>query len=1045
MAFEHPSGLASTYDRADSDAARARLVWPEGAYLQGADLNELQSLEARRNRRIGDMVARDGDRIAGGEIIIDRAAGSALLAAGRIYVRGDVRPVAAATLTGVDMVGEALIGVRLVTTTTTYLDDPTLLGLEPGSAAEGQPGAARQRETIVWARSGDGGAGDFYPVYRLVDGTPIDQSPPPTLSGVTAVVAAYDRDSHGSYIVSGCEVTALGKVGDDQVYSIQAGTANIQGFKFTRGYALRHAQTEDPDLEIIVGEPQTVALGAGAVLKLNRGPIASVDQVIIVKETTESVTRGSSAGGSDALGRSSIVSIVSIAQGGTTFAAASYVLSSDQVSWAPAGAEPAAGSTYSVTYRYNTAVTPDAVGVDNVTVSGAVAGTTALIGYRSKLPRIDLLCLTSAGTSTIVRGVSAREDAVPPRAPSALLKLAEVWHSWRGAPSIFNNGTHSAPYDVIARLIDRVDKLQQEVDRSNMERAIAARDPVGRKGTFTDAFRDDSYRDEGEAQTAAIVDGVLQLAISTVSVGRFVEKPISLDYVEEVIIRQELATAKRKINPFANFDRMPAGLTLKPAVDYWTDHRTQWASAETREFGEGGRVNSTTTTESLGVRTEIATTCRQIPIDWSLAGFGAGEILDVLTFDGVSVRPATAPVADAAGKLSGAFTIPPNIPTGTRRVRAEGRGGSFGEALFHSEGTISTQIVRRVTLVTRWVERERSDPLAESFTPPEARHIVGIDFKLAVIGDPTRVVRVQLRDTENGYPSSRVVAEAIVEMTGRVVGEWVKARFAAPIYRSADREYAFVLMTDDNAHAVWFARLGDFDAGLQIFVAAQPYTVGVMFESANSSTWSAVQDADLTFRIVAAKFTQTTKTVNIGTMTLSQVSDLVARGTIDVPTDDAAFRFEVVRANGDVIRLAPNQPVSLASYITETVTLRAVLTGTEKISPVLYPGAALVAGRLRTEGSYISKVFRMDGSSRISAVIEASLPAGSSMQLSVDAGDDAWSAMTQTSSEQLRDGWNEPKFDKTGFSAPKGRVRVVLAGDPSARPGAARLRAYSAV
>lgn len=70
-------------------------------------------------------------------------------------------------------------------------------------------------------------------------------------------MAAYDRDAHGNYVVRGCEVTALGKTGNDQIFSIAEGVANIWGFKKTRLTSLRWAQTEDPDFETVDGEVHT--------------------------------------------------------------------------------------------------------------------------------------------------------------------------------------------------------------------------------------------------------------------------------------------------------------------------------------------------------------------------------------------------------------------------------------------------------------------------------------------------------------------------------------------------------------------------------------------------------------------------------------------------------------------------------------------------------------------------------------------------------------------------------------------------------------------
>ena len=86
--------------------------------------------------------------------------------------------------------------------------------------------------------------------------------------------------------------------------------------------------------------------------------------------------------------------------------------------WAPAGTEPAASSTYQVTYRYNVAVVPDSITPTAITVSGGVAGTQLLVTYKSKLPRTDLLCLNDLGDTAYVKGVSARKGAVPPIAPT---------------------------------------------------------------------------------------------------------------------------------------------------------------------------------------------------------------------------------------------------------------------------------------------------------------------------------------------------------------------------------------------------------------------------------------------------------------------------------------------------------------------------------------------------------------------------------------------------------------------------------------------------
>lgn len=96
--FNHSSGLPAVYDRTPDKAGWTRLLFREGKLGQAAELMELQSIMEGRGRRVGNLVARDGDRIAGADVLVDGNAGSVQLAAGRVYVSGDVRSIDARTL-----------------------------------------------------------------------------------------------------------------------------------------------------------------------------------------------------------------------------------------------------------------------------------------------------------------------------------------------------------------------------------------------------------------------------------------------------------------------------------------------------------------------------------------------------------------------------------------------------------------------------------------------------------------------------------------------------------------------------------------------------------------------------------------------------------------------------------------------------------------------------------------------------------------------------------------------------------------------------------
>jgi hypothetical protein len=939
--------------------------------------------------------------------------------------------------------------VRLVTTVITEDDDPSLLGLQAGSVGEGEPGAARAVESVAWGFAGDEEEGDLFSVYLLRDGVIIDQTPPPSLSGINQAIAVYDRDANGNYIVDGCRVTALGKVGDDQFFAISEGVANIWGFKRTRATAMRHFEFETFDLELVASEPHTFD-GTGTIeLPLNHGPIASVSQVIVTKEVTETVTRGTPNNTSDLLSNTGVTQILEVKQGGTTYAATTdYVRSGDHVSWAPGGSEPSGGSTYTVKYRYLAAVTPSEVLPYSIKIAGGVEDAAVFVSYAWKLPRIDLLCLDQSGSAVYLLGKSSRSHPTAPPVPLDLLPLATITNNWTGKPTVVNDGVRAYPFWKVDRmynmLIDTYDLLALE----RLRRDIDSREPVAKHGVFVDPFTSDRYRDAGATQTAAVFNGSCQLAIAPTFHPTFLAGPVTLEWDEEIIVRQERVTACMLINPYANFEPLPGAMTINPAVDFWTEQATVWASPVTQQFGSGNLSRTTVTTSLVDERTELLEFLREIDIDFTIKGFGAGEILDSLTFDGIDVTPSGDLEADEDGELTGTFTIPEGVTAGSKSIKATGAGGTTAEAVFVGQGTIEIDVMRRVTTITRWQQQtvtgtSGADPLAQTFTLAEGRHLAGVDLKFCAAGDTSKGVLVELVEVENGIPTTNIITSAFVDMAAVVLNAWTKVRWPTPVYLPADIEYAIVVKTDDNQHSLSIARIGDFDASTQLWMSAQPYTIGVLLSSSNAKTWTPHQSEDLTFRLVAAKFDPTTRTVDLGTHNLVDCSDLIVRATAELPTAAASIRFEIERAGGDVLTLDAGQVRELTTYVTEEVELRAVLIGTEKVSPVLYPGVMLIAGKLAATGTYMSRAFPMGTAIRLATTLKTKLPAGSSLAVAVDAADSDWDTVTASGSEALNDGWSETSYVQNPHTAVQGRVRLTLAGTPAARPSVADLRAVA--
>uniref|UniRef100_UPI0035D0EBAA DUF4815 domain-containing protein n=3 Tax=unclassified Bartonella TaxID=2645622 RepID=UPI0035D0EBAA len=831
---------------------------------------------------------------------------------------------------------------------------------------------------------------------------------------------------------------ALGANNGCQVFSIQEGEANINGFKRKRLAALRHEELEDFSTSVVPSETHIFAPPKGKTsftFKPYYFPIADIQSLLLTKEKTVNVTRGAVAAGRDGVPDKSITAFIKIVQGSKEFKEGTdFKKTGDTIDWALVGDEPLAGSSYKVTYRYRAKITADKVTAQEITVSGGAEGGDIIVSYTYKLPRIDRIGLNTGGNVVYIKGVSS-DHPMAPNVPDDVLSLATITNNWLETPVVVNDGTRVAPYDEMWRYFQRVLSLDRLMQLERIKSNVDSKEPVAKKGMFADPFLDDSYRDEGFQQTGAVGNGILQLAIDPTFYTAPLKAPVTLDWTNEVIIAQELTTACEKINPYQNFAPLPGTVTLEPATDFWHEQRTDWLSSVTNQLNMGwnrGRsIRKTEISDDLVSATqEKIDFLRQITLSFKIEGFGSSEILESLTFDGVNVLPKTKLVADSKGTLEGTFTIPQNITAGTKNVVARGKGRTIATGLFTGQGVIDVKVMRRTTTVKIWTQ---VDPQAQVFTPDETRQITGIDFHLCKIGNQNHDLVIDLVTTENGYPTADIQAQSFYSMKGAKLG-WAEARYDVPLLVMDDRLTAFVIKTDDADHSVSLAKLGDFDAEHQRFVSSHPYVTGPRFSSVNARSWTAHQDEALAFRVLAARYTQTEKTIDLGTFDLVDCSDLQIRAAIELPSSDCSVIFEIERNNGTVYQLLPFQLLSLTEYISEKVKLRAILKGTEKLSPVLFAPVQLIAGKIHKTATYVTRAFTFGEKARLTSYIKTFLPGGATFTLEMQLDDGAFVPLKLDETEQLSAPlWTERKFVSSDKTAKQARLKLTLTGGPAAR------------
>jgi len=643
------------YDRFDISKGYEKNLFVAGAGLQSAELNEIQDYATHQIQSIGNAMFHDGNVIKDAAIIVNPTTGVVTAEAGMIYIMGAVRGVAAASFT-IPTVGNIAIGLYLQETVVTALDDLALRDPASGTRNYQQPGASRLKRQVVWGFIGDNQSGEFYPVYTVVDGVQISKISPPNVDPITQSIAKYDRDlSGGDYIVTGFSVTIQPDDNNKQNYSIAAGRARVNGYAVELSTSSRMVFDAQADEMYVDSEPYASTTLAAQRITLAQAPIANITKVGITSQKTATMTHGAYNGALDPLPDNSVLTLVSVVQGTTTYVAGTdYKLTAGKVDWSLTGAEPATGSTYSVTYQYMTSVVPTLVDATGLTVTGAVTGSLILVSYNFYLPRFDRIALASDGSFVWVKGVAAEWNPQPPAISNSLLPICTIAQTWDANRSIVNDGVRVVPMNDIVAMNERISYVLGLVAQQELTMGIHTREAGAKKGLFVDPFLDDSQRDAGTPQTAAVINGTLNLPILAVAnntVGDITSAK-SLPAIQTVDLSQALKTSFMPVNPYMSFAVTPAVITLTPAIDVWTEVTTSWAAPVTNYvydnhgwwwwwwgwYGWGWQTVSTAT-NTLSSTSTPAQTLRQIDIDFSISGFEANENLIVTTFDGITITP----------------------------------------------------------------------------------------------------------------------------------------------------------------------------------------------------------------------------------------------------------------------------------------------------------------------------------------------------------------------------------------------------------------------
>lgn len=276
-------------------------------------------------------------------------------------------------------------------------------------------------------------------------------------------------------------------------------------------------------------------------------------------------------------------------------------------------------------------------------------------------------------------------------------------------------------------------------------------------------------------------------------------------------------------------------------------------------------------------------------------------------FDGQNISSYTRPIVNgsavnlgdplytnANGEVAGVFSVPNDetmrFRTGQRLFRltdsptnSQGDVTTSGQETFSATGTIETRqdtvlSIRNARIEQTVVTEDRTittwwDPLAQTFLINREGGVFldSIDLFFASKDSTGIPVTLQIRTVENGIPTQRVIpfSEVTINPSEVTVANDSNSKplptrfsFKDVVYLENGVEYAFVVLTNSQEYKVWTSELGADDIVTGNRITENPYA-GVMFKSQNASTWTPVQEQDISFRINSCVFQTNTNAVAI--------------------------------------------------------------------------------------------------------------------------------------------------------------------------------------
>ncbi len=904
------------------------------------------------------------------------------------------------------------IGVAITRSVITYLEDPELLNPAISTLNEGESGASRIKISGRWVKESQALSTEtFYPVHKFENGILVTpQIENPQFEPIKDLIATYDRDANGNFIVEGYSIIFDTNIENEfdvttaHQMILSSGKAHVDGKLVNYNYSRKF------NINPVLPDAGTQLVSNEAINYINPGwftlvnkPLESVSEVNGTKNGSIIIVRGT--GEQDYINTewTPLYAITNCYNSTTTFIENEHFkIEGNSFIWDwlgrdPLKDKPSQGTSYNVYLQSAHTITlrEDQINYDtsSIYLEGFTTKTRVYIDYEFYLNRVDRVTLLSDGTINILEGKYSTTSPVPPEWTSGM-SIATVLVKYNTIPKVTSSYYRAFKMSDVQAIYDRLDALQYNVARLSLLEKVNSGDPTTVKiNQNVDTFDSDLQRDLTYPQDALVLGGLLipgyNLQTDTLTLD---DDWYYLDYTNTNYINQYKFTKSRQVNAFMWREPPPLTVSITPNPYTWVAktnvvslikniitgerHGETWHPGWRNENAVWMETTdtSTTKTESSEVSSEVFTV-PTIQLTLKAKRLNKGEAATI-EFDGKVVQGTF--LADVEGYLTAKFMLPDGTKSGSKKVKVEGQYN-------HQKGStvwVAVPIVKNVLEITTKTQvKVLEDPVAEVFLMSDDRFICSASIQVTAL--PDEYLDVYILPTVVGYPdrdngicvkrlyrSDLVLSTDSATLAGRTF-VWNRFTFDVPVLLKSGVEYTVVVSCTDSNCLVRCCKIGDYELTENKWQTTQALPSGVMLESSTGSTWTALHEYDLTFLLGAAKFDKSpiidnkhTKIVDFGNINVTNCTDIFLTTTFDeYPDTNAAYYITLLdKVPVEKREIVPYRYFEMSTYNGQVNVSCELTTGIDNIwrSPIISGSVSLSWGNVILPSEYIGRYFNID-------------------------------------------------------------------------------------